>query len=280
MGYDLRRDDLQPPMWGWQASHGIGGSFAGSGSLLVMMPGSAPHADEISGASSRLALPSPHMPWPLIPPSPLGERPGGESHAMARAPRTPRRPPLASRYQPPPSLPAGDPIRARDASTRVTSIPPQRSSRSPCGRQRPPRRGRCARHRHGVVTAALSACWPIGPGPPTVCTCRGASGRGCAAIATAGAVSSPHACPPVWALGPGARCGSPRGEPQRALVVGGQPGGPRSQQWALVVSRTTLLRLRRRPPVPSLPTPTVLGGDDGALRNGQTEGTVRIDLER
>jgi transposase len=52
------------------------------------------------------------------------------------------------------------------------------------------------------------------------------------------------------------------------------------QQWALIVSRNTLLRGLRRLPVPVLPTPRVLGVDDWALRKRQTSGTILVDLER
>lgn len=60
--------------------------------------------------------------------------------------------------------------------------------------------------------------------------------------------------------------GSGRGDPVRAL--------------GLAVSRHTLLRLRRRLPIPRVAIPQVFGIDAWAFRNGQTSGTVLIDLER
>jgi transposase len=65
-----------------------------------------------------------------------------------------------------------------------------------------------------------------------------------------------------------------------ALALAGTAGARLSRDLGLAVSRNTLLRLRRRLPLPLFATPQVLGVDDWAARKRQTYGTVRIDFER
>jgi transposase len=67
---------------------------------------------------------------------------------------------------------------------------------------------------------------------------------------------------------------------QLGLALGGNPGARLSADLDCGTSRTTLLRLVRRLPIPEPAAPEIIGIDDWAWKKGQRYGTIIIDLER
>jgi transposase len=64
------------------------------------------------------------------------------------------------------------------------------------------------------------------------------------------------------------------------LALGGEAGARLGATLHVPTSPDTLLRRVRQLPEPPLPTPALLGGDDGALRRGRTYGTLWVDVQR
>jgi transposase len=64
------------------------------------------------------------------------------------------------------------------------------------------------------------------------------------------------------------------------LALGGAAGARLSLSGGLPGGRATLLRLIRRAPGPAISPPQTLSGDDFALRERHTDGTLLLALER